>query len=389
MAARVGEPAADVGVLGAHGDAQAPPLRLHHPHPVADAAPAHRRPPADRRDRPAAARRRRDRAAACGCSGSGVSGLSVYAQGDLFAEDDERAGARRRPPPTRRPAAAPEAELPVERRWWPGQDVRPRGARRRLGVGPRAGPGHRPLRGPADRARAGAHAGGRRPAAAARRSARLEDAPVTEPSMWTRLTEENPEHSAAYIQRFKDLAAAGHDLVGEARLVDAMLPRGLAGAGRGLRHRAGSPPTWPRSGTTSSAWTATRCWSPRRRRSTPGRGSWSATWPSSTCPPAGIAEPFDAIVCAGNVVTFLAPSTRAGGAAPAAGAPARPAAAPRSASAPAAATTSTTSSPTPRAAGLGAGPAAGHLGPAAVHARTPTSWSPCCVRPDPGRAARR
>ena len=41
--------------------------------------------------------------------------------------------------------------------------------------------------------------------------------------MWTRLTEENPQHSAAYIQRFKDLAAAGHDLVGEARLVDAML----------------------------------------------------------------------------------------------------------------------------------------------------------------------
>ena len=37
---------------------------------------------------------------------------------------------------------------------------------------------------------------------------------MTEPSKWTRLTEENPEHSAGYIQRFKDLAAAGHDLVG-------------------------------------------------------------------------------------------------------------------------------------------------------------------------------
>ena len=48
---------------------------------------------------------------------------------------------------------------------------------------------------------------------------------MTEPSMWTRLTEENPQHSAGYIQRFKDLAAAGHDLVGEARMVDAMLPR--------------------------------------------------------------------------------------------------------------------------------------------------------------------
>ena len=60
---------------------------------------------------------------------------------------------------------------------------------------------------------------------------------MTEPSMWTRLTQENPQHSAAYIQRFRDLAAAGQDLVCEARLVDAMLPRGArvldAGCGQG------------------------------------------------------------------------------------------------------------------------------------------------------------
>ena len=49
---------------------------------------------------------------------------------------------------------------------------------------------------------------------------------MTEPSIWTRMTAENPQHSAAYIQRFRDLAAAGQDLFGEARLVDAMLPRG-------------------------------------------------------------------------------------------------------------------------------------------------------------------
>ena len=52
--------------------------------------------------------------------GVGVSGLSVYAQGDLFADDE--------PMPAEataddEPAAAPEVELPVERRWWPGQDV--------------------------------------------------------------------------------------------------------------------------------------------------------------------------------------------------------------------------------------------------------------------------
>ena len=55
--------------------------------------------------------------------GVGVSGLSLYAQGDLFAEDDdgspvaatEEAGAEEAPP---------EPPLPADKRWWPGQDVR-------------------------------------------------------------------------------------------------------------------------------------------------------------------------------------------------------------------------------------------------------------------------
>lgn len=54
--------------------------------------------------------------------GVGVSGLSLYAQGDLFAEDDdgspvaatEEAGLDEAPP---------EPPLPADRRWWPGQDV--------------------------------------------------------------------------------------------------------------------------------------------------------------------------------------------------------------------------------------------------------------------------
>src|SRR3712207_2698543 len=52
-----------------------------------------------------------------------------------------------------------------------------------------------------------------------------------------RMTEEDPEHSAAYVQRFRTLAEQGFDLAGEARLVDAMLPRGSrvldAGCGPG------------------------------------------------------------------------------------------------------------------------------------------------------------
>jgi DNA polymerase-4 len=54
--------------------------------------------------------------------GVGVSGLSLYAQGDLFAADDEDPG----------PVAADEAPAATEEpaepatgtRWWPGQDVR-------------------------------------------------------------------------------------------------------------------------------------------------------------------------------------------------------------------------------------------------------------------------
>src|SRR4051812_45622301 len=53
--------------------------------------------------------------------GVGVSGLSVYAQGDLFAEEGD-------PLPDvvtaeDAPEEAPVPDIPVERRWWPGQDV--------------------------------------------------------------------------------------------------------------------------------------------------------------------------------------------------------------------------------------------------------------------------
>lgn len=132
---------------------------------------------------------------------------------------------------------------------------------------------------------------------------------MTEPSMWTRLTEENPEHSAAYIQRFKDLAAAGQDLVGEARMVDAMVPRGArildagSGTGRIAAHLAavghdvvgvdGDP-------VLVAAADADH----------PGPRYVVGDLAELDLPAHGITEPFDAIVCAGNVVTFLAESTR-------------------------------------------------------------------------------
>jgi DNA polymerase IV len=51
----------------------------------------------------------------------GVSGLSVYAQGDLFADEDEVLPDVITAEDA--PEAAPLADVPVERRWWPGQDV--------------------------------------------------------------------------------------------------------------------------------------------------------------------------------------------------------------------------------------------------------------------------
>lgn len=55
--------------------------------------------------------------------------------------------------------------------------------------------------------------------------------------LWNRIRTENPEHSARYAQRWRDLAAEGLDLDGEARFVSALVPPGSrvldAGCGQG------------------------------------------------------------------------------------------------------------------------------------------------------------
>lgn len=62
-------------------------------------------------------------------------------------------------------------------------------------------------------------------------------AAMDEPKSWMAIVAENPGHSRWYIERFREMAAAGQDLHGEARLIDAMVGRGArildAGCGPG------------------------------------------------------------------------------------------------------------------------------------------------------------
>jgi SAM-dependent methyltransferase len=126
---------------------------------------------------------------------------------------------------------------------------------------------------------------------------------VTE-NLWVRMTEAAPGHSAAYVQRFRDLAAGGTDIVGEARLVDAMLPRGArvldagCGPGRVGGHLASV-------GHDVVGIDVDPVLIAAAQEDHPG-----PRWLVGDLAELALPDRFDAVVCAGNVVTFLAPSTR-------------------------------------------------------------------------------
>jgi SAM-dependent methyltransferase len=132
---------------------------------------------------------------------------------------------------------------------------------------------------------------------------------VADENGWLRRIAENPGHSRWYIQRFRDMAAGNADLAGEARLVDAMVPRGArildagCGTGRvgGLLAAAGHDVV----GVDIDAELIAAA-----RTDHPGSRWLVGDLAELDLPAAGIRSGFDAIVCAGNVMTFLAPSTR-------------------------------------------------------------------------------
>jgi len=121
--------------------------------------------------------------------------------------------------------------------------------------------------------------------------------------------EENPGHSSWYIERFRSMAAEGHDLGGEARFVDAISCRGAwildAGCGPGrvggrlaaLGHHVVGVDIDPVLIAAAD-------------HDHPGPTWLTRDLTDLDLPAEGIAERFDVIVAAGNVMTFLDPATR-------------------------------------------------------------------------------
>jgi SAM-dependent methyltransferase len=132
---------------------------------------------------------------------------------------------------------------------------------------------------------------------------------MVEKSIWMQQVAADPGHSHWYVERFRAKARAGEDLTGEARLVDAMAPRGarILDAGCGPGRLGGYLAT---VGHHVVGVDVDPVLIDAAKQDYPGPDWLVGDLAELDLPARGITERFDVIVSAGNVVTFLAPSTR-------------------------------------------------------------------------------
>ncbi|MEW2538543.1 class I SAM-dependent methyltransferase [Micromonospora chalcea] len=126
------------------------------------------------------------------------------------------------------------------------------------------------------------------------------------PTRW--VTDTKPGHSQWYVDRFRQLAAEGADLSGEARLLDALVPPGArvldAGCGTGRVAAALAA-----RGHDAVGVDADPALVEAARADHPGPRFLVADLAELDLAAQGEAEPFDAAVLAGNVMVFVAPGT--------------------------------------------------------------------------------
>ncbi|WP_193047988.1 class I SAM-dependent methyltransferase [Mycolicibacterium baixiangningiae] len=132
---------------------------------------------------------------------------------------------------------------------------------------------------------------------------------MVEQSSWMQKVAADPGHSHWYVDRFRTMARDGADLVGEARLVDAMAPRGarILDAGCGPGRMGGYLAA---AGHHVVGVDVDPVLIEAAEQDHPGPQWLVGDLAELDLPARGITEPFEVIASAGNVMTFLAPSTR-------------------------------------------------------------------------------
>lgn len=133
---------------------------------------------------------------------------------------------------------------------------------------------------------------------------------TTPRSQWADIVAADPNHSHRYAQRFRQLEAGGTDIYGEARLLDAMLGRSSwvldagCGAGRSGGHLS-------RQGHRVVGVDLDPILIEAAAADFPGPTWLVGDLAELDLPARGIDQQFDGVICAGNVMTFLHPETRA------------------------------------------------------------------------------